>query len=684
MTYEPRLIAPFENSGLKKWYKPWIIGDQAFPVITDAYAYRGSVQKREGRRILAPLPDGDLPVQSLAVWINPATLSNNLVAFSLTNSYLFNDMSQDFFDITQYASGSTEFAFGNGANDYFWTSNYAGSMWTTNGLPYTDGTVTSGTGGILYLKANAINSWSVNQAQIDGTPNFLNGCLIIIPYKGRLVALNTYEGPANGSANVSYSNRARWCQNGTPYVSNAAGGITPSPPSQFSTDDAAWRSDIPGKGGFADADTSERIVSAAIIKDTLIVFFQRSTWRLRFTTNQTLPFIWERLNTQFGSESPYSTVSFDEACVTFSRYGWIASSTNDVVRIDLDIPDDSFRFEAVDVGLSGLNKVQGIRDFYKNFAYFTFIPMNSTTSTQIYGYNYIDKSWTIFNPVSGDDPNEPTNFAINCFGSYRNSAGDFTWSVMTNPWSDYNTEDSTWGNFDAGENIDFPYILGGGLDGNVYLMFEFFQAPTTDAGTNFNFNIMTKRFNPYINKGHKCRLGYVDLYCTTMPGGEITVNHYVDDQQTPIFSRTVEIFSRGVVLITNIEATSATATTITTDTAHNLAEGQLVTFASIVGTVGRVLNDETFVVASVTNTTEFVINQDTTGYDYVQEGYIYSGVLPQGDAHYTRIYLGAIAHMHQLQFTLSPAQLADPVKGAAQFEMQGLVIWTREAGKIRG
>ena len=179
-------------------------------------------------------------------------------------------------------------------------------------------------------------------------------------------------------------------------------------------------------------------------------------------------------------------------------------------------------------------------------------------------------------------------------------------------------------------------------------------------------------------------MGYVDLYCTTMPGGEITVNHYVDDQQTPIFSRTVEIFSRGVVLITNIEATSATATTITTDTAHNLAEGQLVTFASIVGTVGRVLNDETFVVASVTNTTEFVINQDTTGYDYVQEGYIYSGVLPQGDAHYTRIYLGAIAHMHQLQFTLSPAQLADPVKGAAQFEMQGLVIWTREAGKIRG
>lgn len=695
MAYEPRLIAPFENSGLKKWYKPWITGDQAFPSLNDAYARRGVVRKREGFRILATLPtEGGVepPVQGLKNWINPATLNESLIAFSLAKSYLFRDAFQDFVDITQYNSGSTTFSFGTGANNYYWTSNYAGSMWMVNGLGFTTATVITAAKGIFYLTTNGVNSWSINQPQLDGVPNFLNGGLIILPYKGRLVVLNTIEGAADGSTNTSFSNRARWSSIGTPYTNHVAGGITPAPPAPFGTDAAAWRNDIPGKGGFTDADTSERIVSAAIIKDTLIVFFQRSTWRLRWTTNQTLPFIWERLNTQYGSESPYSVVSFDDAAIAFSRYGWIASSTNDVARIDLDIPDDSFSIEATNIGMSGLNKVQGIRDFYRNFAYFTFVPMGQSTGTQIYGYNYIDKSWTIMSPQQGPSGNS-TALAINCFGNYRNTAGDFTWSILSTPtdtWTNYNDDDQVWSAFGAGQNIDFPYTLGGDLNGNVYLMFEFFQQSNSDNGTNFNFSIFTKRFNPYINKGHKCRLGYVDLYCSTMPGGEITVNHYVDDQATPVFTRTVEIFSRGVINISAI-ATGAT-TTITTSADHGLSVGESVTISDIIGSVGMVLNNKTFRVGTTPTTTTFTITDfstvplpiDTTTYVYIQAGYIYNADLVQGDSHYTRIYLGAIAHMHQLQFTLSTDQVEDTVKGVAQFEMQGLVIWTREAGKIRG
>ncbi len=690
MAYEPRLIAPFENSGLKKWYKPWIIGDQAFPQLADAYARRGVVRKREGFRLLATLPAADKPVQGIKNWINPATLSENLIVFSLTKSYLFNDVGQNFTDITQL-SDTTAFTFGNTANDFFWASNYAGSMWVTNGLGLTTAApFPTPANGIFYLTANAINSWNIHQPLINAT-QFLNGALIILPYKGRLVALNVIIGNATGTTNTTFSNRATWSQIGTPYVATGGGHAT-SPPAPFTTDINSWRTDIPGKGGFIDADTSERIVSAAIIKDTLIVFFQRSTWRLRYTGNETLPFIWERLNTQYGSESTYSVVPFDEAAVTFSRYGWIASSTNDVARIDLDIPDDSFAFEGTTIGLSGLKKVQGIRDFYRNFAYFTYLNMDPKLGTQIYGYNYIDKSWTIMNPQTGTS-GDSTNLPINCFGNYRNTAGDFTWSVLnaaSDVWTNYNDQNSIWSNFGAGQNIDFPYTLGGDLNGNVYLMFEFFQQPTSDNGTNFNFSIFTKRFNPYIDKGHKCRLGYVDLYCSTMPGGEITVNHYVDDQQSPVFTRTVEIFSRGVNNITNI-ATGAT-TTITTGQDHGLSVGESVTFADIIGSVGTILNNQTFRVGTVPTTTTFTITDfstvpvpvDTTTYVYIQAGYIYNEELVQGDSQYTRIYLGAIAHMHQLQFTLSTNQVKDSVKGLAQFEMQGLVIWTRPTGKIRG
>jgi hypothetical protein len=684
MGYEPKLIAPFENSGLKKWYKPWITGATAFPQISDAYARRGVVRKREGFRLLAAFPGGDKPVQGLKTWINPSTLGENLIGFSLKKSYVFSDISQSYFDVTQL-NDATTFSFGNGSNDYFWTSNFAGSMWTTNGLGFTTASFPSASNGIYYLTANAIDSWNIHQPQIGGSPSntYLNGSLIILPYKGRLVCLNTIEGNLSGTTNTSFSNRARWCQLGTPYAPTGGGHPT-APPTPFSTDANSWRSDIPGKGGFVDADTSERIVSASIIKDTLIVAFQRSTWRLRYTGNEILPFIWERLNTQYGSESPYSVVAFDESALFFSRYGWIASTTNDVARIDLDIPDDSFSFEAVSVGLSGLNKVQGIRDFYRNFAYFTFIPIGQSTCTQIYGYNYIDRSWTIFNPQTGTSGSS-TPLAINCFGYYRNTAGDFTWSVLNTPtdtWENYNTSDDTWSAFGTGENIDFPYTLGGDINGNTYLMFEFFQAPTTDNGTNFNFSIFTKRFNPYIEQGQKCRLGYVDLYCTTMPGGEITLNHYVDDQQSPVFTRTVEIFSRGVISISNIVPGSTT--TITTVTDHGLTAGEFVTISDIVGSIGRSLNNLNLQVTSITDTKNFVVSYNTTGTSYSSAGFIYNADLVQGDSHYTRIYLGANAHMHQLQLTLNSNQIVDPVKGVAQFEMQGLVIWTRATGKIRG
>jgi hypothetical protein len=667
MGYEPHMIAPFENSGLKKWYKPWITGEKAFPSITDAYARRGVVRKREGFRILANL-NGDKPVVGIKTWINPATLNENLLAFSRTKSYLFNDVTQLFNNVTVDASGAP-FSWSNGPNDYFWTSNYAGSMWTTNNLTSDN---------IRYW--NLTNNWSIYTPTVSGT-TILNAGLIILPYKGRLVVLNTNESGTN------YSNRARWSAISTPYVLNTP---TAKPAPGFGVDPNAFRSDIPGKGGFLDADTSERIVSAAIIKDVLIVFFQRSTWRLQFTGSQIQPFIWQRLNTQFGSECPYGTVAFDEVAMTFSRYGWIAADTNDVARVDLDIPDDSFAFEAVSLGLGGLNKVQAIRDYYRNFAYFTYIPIGQTVATQIYGYNYIDKSWSIFTPQLSALPDEGGSNAINCFGAYRNTTGDFTWSTLNDPgpgpqadsWENYNSQDDTWQNFGAGQNIDFPYTLGGDLNGNVYIMFEFFQAPTSDNGKNFNFSIYTNRFNPYFQQGMKCRLGFVDLYCTSLPGGEITLNHYTDDKLDPTTTKTVELFSRGVIAISAI--IPGTTTSITTVSEHGLSLGEFVTIADITGNISRILNGQTFAVTSVTSPNIFVISVNTNGFVYIANGVIYNASLVQGDAHYTRIYLGAIAHMHQIQITLSPSQVSDEVKGVAQFEMQGLVLWTRPTGKIRG
>jgi len=743
MGYEPRLIAPYK-SALSKYYQPWIIGEDAFPEMSNAYVWRGAVRKREGYTFFSELPDNDFPVQGIKNWINPQSLSTTSIIYSITKSYRFNPSSSQYEDITFYANPmGVPFSWHNTVDQYFWTSNFAASMWSTNNrsddhIAFWNGTPAAG--------------WNVHQPTVSGTTT-LNASLIVLPYKGRLVVLNTLEG------NNSFAGRARWSQIGTPYTSNVSavnisnitaanpavvsvtdtsgftiglpagitnvlgsmssllnfnqynvlainpgtsvsidvdttgltyvsGGLiqgagTTVPPIPYQISIFGWRDDISGRGGYIDADTSERIVSADIVKDILVVFFQRSTWRLRYTGNEVLPFIWERLNTQYGSESTFSNIAFDEAILAFSRYGWIASDTNDVARIDLNIPDNCFSVDSTNSQLTGLTYVQGIRDYFRQFAYWTFPDQNlddgENRADQIYAYNYIDKTWSIFTPSIG----------IRTFGTFVETT-DKTWanlSTSLNTWFNYSNLNSQWQLLSTSQNSSFPVILGGDSLGNIFKMFEFQEPSALDYDGNidvtFGFSFSTKRFNPYISEGTKCRVGYVDLYCTLIAGGQITFKHFIDDQLAPVIERTVLLSPRNLRDITLvIPGATPTSTIINVASGHGLTVFQQVTISNVVGTIAPIINNQTFM-AFIIDETNFEIGLSSAGYTYTSGGYIYQGNLPNsGQLNYTRVYLGAIAHMHQ--FEISVASDTDQIIGSAQFELQGMVLWTKRAGRIRG
>lgn len=411
-----------------------------------------------------------------------------------------------------------------------------------------------------------------DSADQTGVPQILMGALLLFPYKGFFVALNTYEGTTFANK-VNYQNRARWSNPGNvffspkPVPSNNA--IVPPPTGQ------EW--DETEFGGHLDAPTNEAIIAAEFIKDTLVVYFERSTYKLTSTGDLENAFIWEKINTEIGCESTFSTIAFDRGILTVAQNGIYVCDSINIDRIDRIIPDEVFGFQN---NTNGIQRIYGIRDFFNEMAYWTYVDSNlnvdniiTTFPNRTLIYNYLTTSWSIFKN------------SFTCFGSYQ-FIDNLQWQTATKAWQIFNRAwnasanrvnfpaivagnqqgfvqflESSDGDFFATNDISLkiqnisnatPYsvftvvnhnldvldtvIISNtngtvGINGNTYLVAT---VPTNDTftlsdsagnpvqtstwtfGGNVsivdNFNITTKNLNPYFPEGRSMRLGYVDLF----------------------------------------------------------------------------------------------------------------------------------------------------------------------------
>jgi len=333
----------------------------------------------------------------------------------------------------QFVSGFQELASGttwSGTNtDFFWAANYQGATPNLRYFFETNNNITSGSA-TPYDPIRYYNNstWNDLQPQLDAVPNFLYQALIVIPYYGRLLALNTWEGPKTAgnfdpSVAVNYFARCRFSQIGDP------------------TDQTnGWRSDLFGRGGFLDAPTNEAIVSAAFFRNVLIVFFEYSTWQLRYIGEYGLPFIWERISSDFGSVCPYSSIVFDQGIMNVSDRGVIQAAANGVTRIDEQIPKQAFAFE---IQNSAPNFVHGVRDFEKELVYWNYLDTSNASTTQSYPnevliFNYRNNTYA---------KNRDT---ITCFGTAQFQFG-ITWDSLTTFWE----SNVSWDNVDDQQYVDY-------------------------------------------------------------------------------------------------------------------------------------------------------------------------------------------------------------------------------------
>ncbi len=253
-------------------------------------------------------------------------------------------------------------------------------IWTFDGTTWTAHPGSSIANGIFFLPGGGA----------VGAGPFVQTARIIVPFHNRLVLLNTIENNNTGGAGVgtgtatNYVNRARYSWYGSPLAVNAwyEAGSSDSIPNN------------PGGGGFVDATTEEQIVSAEFVKDRLIVYFERSTWELAYTGNEMEPFVWQKLNTELGSQSTFSTVPFDKEIFTVGQTGLHKCNGSNVIRFDEKIPDEIFEFKA-----GSTIRTCGIRDYSNELVYWAYVDVNidpnSTFPNQVLVYNYRNQSWAV-------------------------------------------------------------------------------------------------------------------------------------------------------------------------------------------------------------------------------------------------------------------------------------------------
>ena len=314
---------------------------------------------------------------------------------------------------------------------------------TTQGRNDT-GTITYATGSITLVVNPALTADTQVHVEYCIDDLFLHQALAIVPYKDRLLVFNTFEGRTLATS-TNFPQRLRFSQNG-------------DPTDQFD----GWRSDIPGRGGFIDAPTSEHIVSVSFIRDILIVSMERSTWQIRSTGNAILPFLFEKIDTEYGSDATFSTVQFDKGVLQIGRDALTVCNGNNVSRIDLKIPDDIGAFVSQN---DGNKRVHGYRDLNVQLVYWTYsttpeYPTGETRQfpSKLLVYNYLNDSFSIWND------------GFTTLGTwYKDTL--IRWQDLIQPWRD---NPNAW-NY-AFRQQNFPEVIGGNQQGFI----EIFNKKTTN------------------------------------------------------------------------------------------------------------------------------------------------------------------------------------------------------------
>ncbi len=517
--------------------------------------------------------------------------------------------------------------------------------------------------------------WVNFNPPLDNTaiPQILLGALIILPYKGYLVVLNTVEGTSLATG-TRFSNRARWSAVEGPALGQ---GVYYAPPYPVNFPGPAvnvgdqWYSQPFNTGGFRDAPTAEDIISAEFIKDTLVVYFESSTWQLVYTGNGIEPFIFQKINTEIGATSTFSIVPFDKNILSIGPNGTYACDSINIDRIDRIIPDQVFNFLTVN---SANNRIQGIRDFYGESVQWTFLdneqsPLSAYPTKTLY-YNYLNNSFSIFKNC------------FTCFGHfYINS--NLTWATAGNTFDFY---DRAWNSY--GSQSGFPIVVSGNQQGFV---FQMQNSNGSLIGFNDNSlviqNITAGPPSVFTVVNHNLQFGdtiYIEgINGSFAPGGfngniykvvndlNYTVNTFaVWDENDNYVSFPGYLFGGFVSVVDNFSIQ-------TKNLNPTFAQGKSVRMGYTDFYLENIPDSEV--------TVYLFINDDNEDIENAAENHALSLVDTRNDRNtnfWTRVFFNSQANFISLLISYDNEQLFDPNISLNSFVLHGSIFWMKPTGRL--
>jgi hypothetical protein len=486
----------------------------------------------------------------------------------------------------------------------------------TNGIPFNP-TLNGNLGWVNFmppLLSGPTTTFSISD--LPPAQYYLVGARIITVYKDRLLFFGPVVQTSTGVP-IYLQDTVIYSQNGTPYYTASFTGSTTLPTTQYSpilvpvnqTATAnAWFEDVTGYGGFETAGFASPITSVSTNEDVLIVGFTNRQARFVYTGNDIVPFNFFVTNSELGTYSTFSTITFDRGVNSIGSHGIITSQQIGAQRIDLDIPDQVFQFNLTN---NGTERICAARDFINEWIYWTYSVNTISTNNSIFPnqtlqYNYRDNTWAIFNET------------YTTYGQFREITGE-TWATIGEVYPTWREWEVPW---NAGAStLEQSKVIAGNQQGFVFLRDQGTAEDGSLAITNIKNTVtitgVTQANPAVITANNSFVVGEMITINGVVGMTQLNGNSYMITAVTPS-TITINVNSTGYSAY--ISGGTATSLSIYSPN-HCLNEGDYIIINGVLGPVGSQVNGNIYSVQNV-SINSFDLNPAIVGGVYLGGGTI--------------------------------------------------------------